>query len=108
MVVFPICRPPGSAGSQLVLTDGRTGHLGGQKPCFLKFLRNISKTTQYFFLIVSGPHRRVLKTYSGSYRIGKIGKFSSQKSRNVFDFLIKIWSFRGQKIKFFEDFSKTI
>ena len=39
--------------------------------------RNISKTTQYFFLIVSGPHRRVLRTFSGTFRIGKIGKFST-------------------------------
>ena len=43
---------------------------------------NISKSTQYFFLIVSGPHRRLLKTSFGSFRIGKIGNFSTQKSPN--------------------------
>ena len=44
---------------------------------------NISKSTQYFFLIVSGPHRRLLKTTFGSFRIGKIGNFSTQKSPNI-------------------------
>ena len=48
--------------------------------------RNISKTTQYFFLIVSGPHRRVLKTFSESFQIGKIGNFFTQKSPNIFFF----------------------
>ena len=52
---------------------------------------NISKTAQYFFLIGSGPHRRVLKTYSGIFWIGKIGKFSTKKSPNVFFF------FKGRK-----------
>ena len=56
--------------------------------------RNISKTTQYFFLIVSGPHRRVLRTFSGTFRIGKIGKFSTQKSPNVF-FLLKKQNYKG-------------
>ena len=42
--------------------------------------KNISKTTQYFYLNISGPHRRVLKTFSGSFQIGKIEIFSTQKS----------------------------
>ena len=37
---------------------------------------NFSKTTQYFFLIVFGPHRKVLKTAFGTFRIGKIEKIS--------------------------------
>ena len=48
--------------------------------------RNISKTTRYFFLIVSVPHRRVLEAFFGTFRIGKIGKFSTQKSRKIFFF----------------------
>ena len=48
--------------------------------------RNISKTTQHFFLIVSAPHRRVLRKFPGTFRFGKIGKFSTQKSRNIFFF----------------------
>ena len=46
--------------------------------------RNISKTTQYFFLIVSGPHKRVLRTFLGTFRFEEIGKFSTKKSPNVF------------------------
>ena len=45
---------------------------------------NISKTTQYFFLVVSAPHRSVWKTSFGIFRIGKIGNFSYQKSPNNF------------------------
>ena len=45
---------------------------------------NISKTTQYFFLIVSAPHRRVLKTSFGMFRIGKIGNFSNKKISQLF------------------------
>ena len=59
--------------------DGRTILKSRKNMVF----RNISKTTQYFFLIVSGPHRRLLKTYLGSFRIGKIGNFSTQKSSNI-------------------------
>ena len=32
---------------------------------------NISKTTRYFYLIVSGPHKRVQKISFGMFRIGK-------------------------------------
>ena len=49
-------------------------------------LWNISETAQYFFLIVSGPHRRFLKTYSGIFQNGKLGKLFTQKSLNVFFF----------------------
>ena len=48
---------------------------------------NFSKTAKYFFLNVVGAHRRVLKTYSGIFQIGKIGKFSTNKSPNVFFFI---------------------
>ena len=65
--------------------------------------RNISKTAQYFFLIVFGPHRRVFKTYSGIFRIGKIGKFCTQKSPNVFVFFEK----KVEKIIIFVNISKT-
>ena len=45
---------------------------------------NISKTTQYFFLIVSAPHKRVWNTSFGIFRIGKIGNFSNNKISNFF------------------------
>ena len=61
---------------------------------------NIPKTTQYFFLIISGPHRRVLKTFSRTFRIGKIGNFSTQKSPNVF-FLLKKQNYKGFPLYFF-------
>ena len=61
---------------------------------------NISKTTQYFFLIVSGPHRRLLKTYLGSFWIGKIGNFSTQKSPNIF-------FEKAEKNMLFRNISKT-
>ena len=61
------------------------------------------KTTQYFSIIISAPHRSVLKTFFGTFRIGKIGKFSTQKSRNIFFLFRKMV---GKNI-FFGNFSKT-
>ena len=78
-------------------TEGRTGILKSRKNMVFG---NISKTTQYFFLIVSGPHRRLLKTYLGSFRIGKIGKFSIQKSPNII-----FW--KSQKKHAFEEYLKN-
>ena len=47
--------PPGfQAQSQLVLTDGGGGGGGGRSINFV-FLAHISKTTLYFFIIVSDP-----------------------------------------------------
>ena len=45
---------------------------------------NISETTRQVFLIVSAPHRRVLKTSLGMFRIGKIGNFSNKKISHIF------------------------
>ena len=67
------------------MVDGGGG--GWATGGFFEFLKveknvlfgNISKITQYFFLIVSGPHRRVSKTSFGMFRIEKIGKFSNTK-----------------------------
>ena len=71
----------------MVVDGTRVAHLEVEKN---NLFGNISKTAEYFYLIVFGPHRRVLKTYSGIFRFGKIGKFSTQKSPNVFVFLKKI------------------
>ena len=45
---------------------------------------NISETTRQVFLIVSAPHRRVLKTSLGMFRIGKIGFFFYVKNFEQF------------------------
>ena len=65
-----------------ILTEGRKDGRTILKSRKNMVFGNISKSTQYFFLIVSGPHRRLLKTSFGSFRIGKIGNFSTQKSPN--------------------------
>ena len=83
------------------MVDGtRVAHFEVEKN---NLFRNISKTAQYFFLIVFGPHRRVFKTYFGIFRIGKIGKFCTQKSPNVFVFFEK----KVEKIIIFVNISKT-
>ena len=85
----------------VVVVDGtRVAHLEVEKN---NLFENISKTAQYFYLIVFGPHRRVLKTYSGIFRFGKIGKLSTQKSPNVFVVSEK----NVEKIILFENISKT-
>ena len=63
---------------------------------------NISESTRQVFLIVSTPHRRVLKTSLGMFRIGKIGNFSNPKilSNLVFDQISRY--FEDQKISFSE------
>ena len=45
---------------------------------------NISESTRQVFLIVSTPHRRVLKTSLGMFRIGKIGNVSNKKISKLF------------------------
>ena len=88
-------------GWWMVVVDGtRVAHLEVEKN---NLFGNISKTAEYFYLIVFGPHRRVLKTYSGIFRFGKIGKFSTQKSPNVFVVSEK----NVKKITLFWNISKT-
>ena len=93
-----------------ILTEGRKegrtdGSFWGQKN---QLFGNISKTTKYFSLIVSGPHRRGLKTSSGSFRIGKIGNFSNKKiSSNLLFYQISR-HFEDQKISFLEISQKPL
>ena len=67
----PVFQPSGVPGeSQLVLTDGG-GWMddgwwmdGQRKSKKIMYFKNFSKTVRYFFLVVSRPLRRVLKTFS--------------------------------------------
>ena len=52
-----------------------------QKSLFSR--KNFSKTTQYFFLIVFGPYRRVMKTSLEKLK-KKIGNFSNKKISQLF------------------------
>ena len=45
--------------------------------------RNISKTNLYFLLIFSGPHKRVLRKFLGTFRFEEIGKFSTKKPKKM-------------------------
>ena len=63
------------------------------------FFGNISKNTNYFFLIFFGPLRRLFKTFFGE-KIFFVWKFyffflisHNIFSKDFFDFLIKIWIF---------------
>ena len=84
----------------MVVDGTRVAHLEVEKN---NLFENISKTAQYFYLIVFAPHRRVFKTYSGIFRVGKIGKFSTQKSPNVF----VVFEKNIEKIILFGNISKT-
>ena len=69
---------------------------------------NISETTRQVFLIVSAPHRRVLKTSLGMFRIGKIGFFLCKKFRTIFfvsDFMSKKTTFSEISPKLLDDIS---
>ena len=63
-----------------------------------KLFSNFSKTTQYFFLLVFGPHTRVRSTYFRKIFRKKIGNFSNKKISNfVFFFEKKYWSKKTSK-----------
>ena len=59
----PVTAATGSrAKGQLVLTDGWMDGWDGWSEQNIIFFGDITKTTQYFFLIVFGPLRRLLET----------------------------------------------
>jgi len=83
----------GSMGDVWVMDDGwwviGDGWIDGQaKSKKIMYFKNISKATLYFFLVVSRPFRRALKTFSEKnsffYKISNIFFY-----RDFFDFFIK-------------------
>ena len=57
------------------------GKIGGRKNMLFE---NISKSTQYIFLIVFGQRKEVCNTPIGMFRIEKIGKLFQSKISNKF------------------------
>merc|ERR1711954_616405 len=70
------------------------GWMGGQpKSKKIKYFKNFSKTTRYFFLVVSRPLRRVFKTFSEK----------NSKTKRIFIFFKKFRTTFFQRFcRFFE------
>ena len=65
----------------------------GKKKLWKNFLfGNISKTTQYFFLVIFGPLRRLFRTSFGTFQKNKSEFFPIKKISQLFFFETKYWS----------------